>query len=103
MSDPIEVKVNSNDMSVEEPDQTIIHSIELLNALVVEPAEAWQLIATSFGLAVSTDDVSITEDGRIHIRNKDLTAKAKQILAGIGGASGNGVCGNISCAEMEPA
>ncbi|WP_159006934.1 hypothetical protein [Streptomyces sp. NRRL S-813] len=103
MPDPIRVKITRNELSVQEPDQTIISSIELVNALVVEPADAWQSLAATFGVVVSTDNVRVTEDGRITIRNATVTKQVKDLLDSPGGAVGGCIgflCVNYKCAEV---
>ncbi|WP_030171350.1 hypothetical protein [Streptomyces sp. NRRL S-813] len=104
MSNPIKVHVTANDMSVEEPDKAIINSIELVNALVVEPGDAWQSLAAAFGCMVSTDHVRVSEEGRIIIRDQEVANKVKQILAEpIGGAASNNVslCLNYHCLDQQ--
>jgi hypothetical protein len=99
MADPIQVVITKSDLSVQEPNTTIIDSIELVNALVVEPADAWQSIAAAFS-SVNTDNVRITADGKMIILDEQFTALVKQFLAEPGGAAGGCIpflCANYKC------
>jgi hypothetical protein len=101
MSEPIVIAVELGDLSVEAPDKAFIASNELLNALVREPAEAWQALAAAFGHIVSTDSLSVGEDGRIAIRDKEVFAKVKDVIGNPIGADGNllALCINVICAD----
>lgn len=100
MSDAIQVRVTANDMEVQDG-KAIINSNELVNALIVEPASAWQLIATSYGLTISTDNVRVREDGRIIISDREFANKVQHVIeesAKEGRASSNCSCTNYYCA-----
>ncbi len=98
MAEPIKVAVKNSDFTIKEPSTTVISSVELVNALVVESADAWQSIADSF-CAVNTDAVRVRADGKIVIDDAKFTRLVKQFLAAPGGAGSNtvSICANCHC------
>ncbi|MGW3361024.1 hypothetical protein ACWDFL_37545 [Streptomyces bungoensis] len=104
MGDPIKVGMKLGDIQVEEPDKAVLKSNELVNGLVVAPANAWQVMANSLGLVVDPDNIRVSEDGHIIITDREVAEKVKEILSSPGGAEANVLgCANVyKCgAEVE--
>ncbi|SEB29138.1 hypothetical protein [Rhodococcus koreensis] len=98
---PIKVEVKPADISVQEPDKTVIDSLQLVNAFIVQSVDTWQRLAASFTV-VPTDAVRVTADGKVVIADAEFTSLVKEFLANpAGGASTNVsvVCANGSCPE----
>ena len=89
------IRINPEDISQPTDDETIIASLPLLNALVVEPGDAWQFLATSFA-PVPVGSVEVDSSGRIVIRDDQFAAAVKEALGEVSKGLNVG-CGNWRC------